>query len=626
MLVAGEAHPLDRQSVANHPLLATKPRTVREIKTNKVQTLGSNKYSGSNVGTADPLGAFDPLSGGGGADPLSDPLSAAAFVDPLSAPIAALAPKQEIIVNETAGPAESAAKPQKDSSSLNWSAMKARIMRDFSVTGSIRLGASAVNEFAGSGVEDGSSSKQVDRYSKRLAQLEKKAGGEDTIEFTQKECENHVQRLSRDLDLAWKNEERVKTLKITIQLARMLSDTNVPAFYPYLFVLVTNVLDRFGDMVFNRLKGRAEEALNEQKLTGKHVTLPEDFTSADVPTVAKETCRNWFFKAACIRELLPRIYVEIALLPCYRFIADSEFPAILARLGSLIRGLGSPMVATYARAYLVACGQVVAPQATQYALSVSYDTFSSFTSIRAPYLTASLAQLGLSPADYMRILSPGLDWMLKAAGKNATKEVFQGVLQHYRDKSNDGVVLCSILGAFDATHYIHAVSGMVALIRSAEGLSQSVGGAELYRALGQQLLITPPPEEQRLQVLNDVWKAVSKIESLSAFVRCAEAWMEVIMKHYSEREVLVLLGGVVSKITVAGAAAEIGENDARHLENLLRSLLLPSSTIGAQLLTSEHLLKILDIFKGGRRVDLCKVHFLQTYYIKFVSMLLQFLI
>lgn len=83
-----------------------------------------------------------------------------------------------------------------------------------------------------------------------------------------------------------------------------------------------------------------------------------------VPPLAKETCQNWFYKIASIRELLPRLYVEIAILKSYSFLTQTEFNAALLRLTSIIRGIGDPLVAGFARCYLCRVGMTVTSDRT----------------------------------------------------------------------------------------------------------------------------------------------------------------------------------------------------------------------------------------------------------------------
>ena len=172
---------------------------------------------------------------------------------------------------------------------------------------------------------------------------------------------------------AWQDGKRVLSLKIAIQSAKLLCENSVntcPQFYPSMFVLVADILDSFGELVFERLSMKAVNGDNgdgkkkkkdEQKESGgRKKTLRDNFTPVDVNLEASETCQNWFYKIACIRELSPRLFIELSLFRCWRFIRHpNELLKILERLSYMIRGIGDPLVAAYARAYLIHGGFMI---------------------------------------------------------------------------------------------------------------------------------------------------------------------------------------------------------------------------------------------------------------------------
>ena len=152
---------LDRLQVSSHPLLPSKPKEAQQIKQTNVQVLGGKSKSGGNVASVSATSeSIDPLSSPLSSIAINDPLSSGSVSvsnDPLSmmASMNTVSSRKDIVSMSTKRdtPTSSAKlntpAPQRSQTSIQWLELKTRIMRDFSVSGSIKLGANAVNEFSG---------------------------------------------------------------------------------------------------------------------------------------------------------------------------------------------------------------------------------------------------------------------------------------------------------------------------------------------------------------------------------------------------------------------------------------------------------------------------------------------
>ncbi|XP_047163089.1 VPS35 endosomal protein-sorting factor-like [Vigna umbellata] len=170
--------------------------------------------------------------------------------------------------------------------------------------------------------------------------------------ITWQEYVSRLHELKDEITRSWQAEDRVTSLKLSIKVAKLLMDTSVLEFYPTLFVLVTDIMDMLGNLVWQRIKRKAE--FSEDGTL--RCSLAENFQARDICADAKETCYNWFSKIGAVQELLPRIYLELAILPCWCFLLDQPLDS-LRRLVMMTRGLGDPVASAYCRLYMAHCAQ-----------------------------------------------------------------------------------------------------------------------------------------------------------------------------------------------------------------------------------------------------------------------------
>ncbi|KAL0229535.1 hypothetical protein GEMRC1_014152 [Eukaryota sp. GEM-RC1] len=160
---------------------------------------------------------------------------------------------------------------------------------------------------------------------------------------------------------SWEKGDMVKAFKITIQSIKLLTNiasTTDTATLPQLFLLVTEVLETFGNLVYSRIKTKAQ---NSAKALGSR--FPDVFSHMDVPEEARLIASNWVSKISSVRELLPRLLIEVATIRIYLFLAPSHlFSHYLDRMLRQCRGMGDSMVALFCRSFICYMGQELCPE------------------------------------------------------------------------------------------------------------------------------------------------------------------------------------------------------------------------------------------------------------------------
>ncbi|XP_028990789.1 VPS35 endosomal protein-sorting factor-like isoform X2 [Betta splendens] len=559
-----------------HPL---KPIMVTDTKTRRGARKGSTSSSSSSSSSVPP-------------DPLSSMLDG---TDPLSM-FAAASATETLAMSRSASTGDLGRRRREKEEEVvgsdfePWSAKRGEILARFTTTEKLSINL-CMGSDRGKALSPGASAVS-EKVRTRLEELDDLEEGSqrELLNLSQQDYANRIEELNQSLKEAWASDQKVKALKIVIQCSKLLSDTSVIQFYPSKFVLITDILDTFGRLVYDRIWTMCSDPR----------PLPDSFTLEDVNDQAKETCLNWFFKIASIRELLPRLYVEAAILKCNRFLNRSGIQETLPRLTAMIRGIGDPLVAAYARAYLCRVGMEVAPHWKDSLNLNFFDLLGTFKQLGGESVQNQLVIQRVEMPEYLTLYSPAINWILQCIAYRAPESLLTEMMERCKKLGNNALLLNSVMRAFRPEFVAARASDFIGMIKDCDeaGFPKHL----LFGSLGRSLVCADPPESERLTILNEAWKVITKVRSPQDYINCAEIWVEFTCRHFTKREVNTVLTDIIKHMTPDRAF----EDAYPQLQSVIRKVLLYLHDFSV-LFSMERFLPFLDMFqKDSVRVEVCR--------------------
>lgn len=434
-----------------------------------------------------------------------------------------------------------------------------------------------------------------------LEELEnlQKASQDGVKVITQQDYASRLRELKSEIGNTWKSGDRVTSLKLSIKVARLLMDTSVSEFYPTVFILVTDVMDMLGEMVWERIKRKAEYADDGTIIC----SLQENFCAGDVCPDAKETCYNWFCKIGSIRELLPRIYLELSILHCWQFLLEKPW-GVIHRLMKMIRGLADPLASFYCRLYMISCVQKLVLQDTGYLLTCVDDIKNILGSIFLGKETMPKTSWENEKL-LVKLLEPPVEWIMNCICKDANKKAhFEGIVSKLQlgvsPSMSSGsskcisIVLHHFLKALPADTVCSHSSCIVQLIESTDDISMNQ--YLNYRLLGVKLSEQKPQVAAVGFVLSKVFQAVTHYSSLDEFVEVADAFLDIVLQCNMDNYLITILDCIWIRVCNYG----IPESALSCLQSIFLKLIAHFSVL-EDIFALNHLLEILHVMHGGTR-------------------------
>ena len=481
-------------------------------------------------------------------------------VSDLSDPLNFLRKEKRVIVVEEFAPLP------KDNPAEYWSSLSSLTSKKYASTEAFKIYSDASED----------DPKPIPQTFSRLELLEKgdKRKMNEVSYVSHKEFNNHILLLTKEMEQAWNQNDRVKTLKLAIQSTKMLRDVQTQTFYPAVFMTITEMLDTFGQLVYTRLISIAFEGKSDVA----------EFDPSQVNENSKETALNWLLKISCIRELQPRLYVEMSLIKNYKFLWDDQHSKVLVRISQQIRGIGSPVMACYAGMYL-----------TKQVISLGIGDRGFLLNL-VEDLCHSL--IGVAQEHY-ELCIPALSWIFYCTALSSSKDQLFKLIERlmpvfeYR-----GDILRIIIEEYPVDDVLANVEYFLEFLSSMKNVSDRMeiagGMAKIY--------MKSPITDSAMKIINKLWQEISDngSQNLKVYLRASLNFLQLFFKKFGVQQINILMKDIVTHLR----DEKIRKDWASHVTEMLNMIIANSRDLN-MLLSLEQFLPLLDEVPPAKKTELC---------------------
>ena len=256
------------------------------------------------------------------------------------------------------------------------------------------------------------------------------------------------------------------------------------------------------------------------------------------------------------------------------------------------------MISMYARLYLARKAVELLPNESSFIMTMMEDFFILFNEWNTlPEWKTKLEKYGLSLFEYIDLYAPTIEWILESIGqtKEGNEKLFNNLIEKYQKEFKTTMFLYHIMNSFDPKIVSKNAGLMVFLIRESE--DEFVEKHKFYKTLGEKFNLVPPKDSEKMRLLNEIWKNVTKIDNVLNYIPIVETFMNYVSKNFSMREVGILFSDLRKHLKGFQEISLVEKN----LQNLLLSLLENTNDF-VKVFNMPHFLFIFDLLKSSTKV------------------------